>query len=73
MCGELQKAIKNSTPVSQMLDKMIAEIMLQYSNCNICEWFEDYDYEENNVSEYTSVGHVSDIIEIIDKYKAESE
>lgn len=57
----------------QVLDKIRAEIIEEFDNCNICEWFEDYDYDENNISEYIFVGHISDIIDIIDKYRAESE
>ena len=59
--------------VNDVLDKIRAEIIEKFGNCSICEWFEDYDYEENDISEYRSVGDISDIIEIIDKYKAESE
>jgi hypothetical protein len=56
-----------------ILDKIRAEIEEEYDNCYICEWYEDYDYEENDISEYRSVGNVSDILAIIDKYKLESE
>jgi hypothetical protein len=59
--------------VNDVLDKIRAEIIEKFGNCSICEWFEDYDYEENDISEYRSVGDISDIIEIINKYKAESE
>jgi len=52
-------------------DKMRAEIEEKYGGYDICEWFDDYDYEENDISEYRSVGNVSDILEIIDKYRAE--
>ena len=34
----------------------------------IREAFEDYDYEENDVSEYQSIGNINDIIAIIDKH-----
>lgn len=56
---------------NDVLDKIRAEIEEKYGNYNICEWFEDYDYEENDISEYQYVGDVSDILAIIDKYKAE--
>ena len=55
------------------LEKIRAEIEEKFGDYDICEWFEDYDYEETNISEYRSVGDVSDILAIIDKYKAESE
>ena len=68
-CDRLCKALDNE----DVLDKIRAEIIEKFENCSICEWFEDYDYEENDISEYRSVGDISDIIEIINKYKAESE
>ena len=52
-----------------VVDKIKAEIIEKFDNCNICEWFEDYDYDENDISEYRWVGHISDIIDIIDKYR----
>ena len=73
---EVNKAICNNLKALEqesVLDKIRAEIIEKFGNCSICEWFEDYDYEENNISEYQSVGDISNIIEIIDKYKAESE
>lgn len=54
-----------------LFDKIRDEIEEKYGGYDICEWFEDYDYEENNISEYRSVGDVSDILAIIDKYIAE--
>ena len=56
-----------------VLDKIRAEIEEKYGDYDICEWSEDYDYEENDISEYHQVGKVSDILTIIDEYKAESE
>jgi len=67
----MKKVIKQE--VNAVLDKIRAEIEEKYGNYDICEWFEDYDYEENDISEYRSVGDVSDILAIIDKYKAERE
>ena len=55
------------------LDKIRAEIETKYGQCDICEYFEDYDYEENDISEYRPIGDIADILQIIDKYKAESE
>ena len=54
-------------------DKVRAEIETKYGQCDICEYFEDYDYEENDISEYRPIGDIADILQIIDKYKAESE
>jgi hypothetical protein len=56
-----------------VLDKIRAEIESKYNNCDICEFFEDYDYEENDISEYRPIGDIADILEIIDKHKAETE
>ena len=56
-----------------VLDKIRAEIETKYGQCDICEYFEDYDYEENDISEYRPIGNIADILQIIDKYKAESE
>jgi hypothetical protein len=54
-----------------ILDSIKVEIESEYGNYDICEFDEDYDYEENNISEYTFVGSVAEILEIIDKYKVE--
>lgn len=56
-----------------VLDKIRAEIETKYGQCDICEYFENYDYEENDISEYRPIGNIADILQIIDKYKAESE
>ena len=63
----------NALKSKDVLDKIKAEIIEKFGNCNICDWFEDYDYEENDISEYRLVGDISDVIEIINKYKTESE
>lgn len=44
------------------------EIREAYDGCDICEYFEDYDYEENDISEYQFIGSVEDIIDIIEKH-----
>lgn len=51
-----------------VLDKIKEEIQAKYGNCDICEYFENYDYEENDISEYRVVGGIADILQIIDKY-----
>ena len=61
--------IRNGTP----LDKIKAEIETKYGHCDICEYFENYDYEENDISEYRPMGNIADILQIIDKYRTESE
>ena len=73
-------AIEAGTPLpkghngkNDVLDKIRAEIETKYGQCDICEYFEDYDYEENDISEYRPIGNIADILQIIDKYKTESE
>jgi len=52
-----------------ILEKIRAEIETKYGQCDICEYFEDYDYEENDISEYRPIGNIADILLIIDQYK----
>ena len=56
-----------------ILDKIRAEIETKYGQCDLCVYFVDYDYNENDISEYRPIGDIADILQIIDKYKAESE
>lgn len=65
----LLKAIKDGIP----LDEIRAEIEEKYGDYDICEWFENYDYEENDISEYRPIGNIADILQIIDGHKSESE
>ena len=67
------KALEQELIYYPLLDKIRAEIEEKYGDYDICEWCEEYDWEENDISEYRQVGKVSDILKIIDKYKAESE
>ena len=67
---EILKAYSDGA--SEVLDKIRAEIETKYGQCDICEYFEDYDYEENDISEYRAIGNIADILQIIDKYTAES-
>lgn len=67
------QTFREETENMNVLDKIKAEIEEEYGGYDICEWYEDYDYEENDISEYQSIGSISDILEIIDKYKEESE
>lgn len=57
----------------ELLGKIRAEISEEYGDYDICEWFNDYDYEENDISEYRQVGNMSDILKIIDKYRESEE
>jgi hypothetical protein len=67
----MEKVIKQE--VNAVLDKIRAEIETEYGQCDICEYFEDYDYEENDISEYRPIGNIADILQIIDNYKSGSE
>lgn len=62
----------DAVPMS-VIDEIKAEIEENYGHCDICEYFEDYDYEDNNISEYRYVANVKDILQIIDKYMKEGE
>lgn len=68
-----QEPCDNAISRQAVLDKIKTEISEKYNNCDICEWYEDYDYEENSISEYQSVGCIADILEIIDKHLKEVE
>ena len=43
----------------------------RYRDFDICEWQENYDWEENNISEYQSVASVNDFL--IDELKGETD
>ena len=43
----------------------------RYRDFDICEWQEDYDWDENNISEYHSVASVNDFL--IDELKGEED
>lgn len=42
-----------------------------YPGFAICEWFEDYDYDDNNISEYQFAANVDDFL--IDEAKGEEQ
>jgi hypothetical protein len=66
-------ALKTAIKSLEAWDKVIEEIKEQFDGCDICEWFEDYDYDENNISEYRYAGSVDDILDIIKKHFGEVE
>ena len=41
--------------------------LLEYKDYSICEWWEDYDWDENDISEYVYVASVDDFL--IDEVK----
>jgi len=48
-----------------MLTEIQLEIEEKYPKCDLCEYFVDYDYDENDISEYRSVGSITDITDLI--------
>lgn len=66
-------ALFTKEEVIAILTEIRLEIDIKYGHCDICEYFEDYDYEENDISEYRPIGDISDILQIIDKYKIKME
>lgn len=68
LCDVCAKAEKYDKMIN-VLQEIRQEIEQKYGCCDICEFYEDYDYEENDVSEYKYVGNIEDIFKIIDKYK----
>lgn len=65
---QLAEWLKELKAYRQATENIKSEIRETFGNSDICEWFEDYDYEENDVSEYQSIGSINDIIAIIDKH-----
>lgn len=45
--------------------------LAEYSGHAICEWFEDYDYDDNNISEYQFAANVDDFL--IDEVNGEEQ
>ena len=45
--------------------------LAEFSEMDICNWVEDYDYEENNISEYEFETSVNEFL--IDEINAETE
>lgn len=74
ICEESFKKMKRlEDEINAVLEKIRAEIETKYGQCDICEYFENYDYEENDISEYRPIGDIADILQIIDGHKSESE
>lgn len=67
-----EDTVEEGPEINEVLDKIRAEIETAYGSCDLCEW-DVYDYEDDDITEYKSVGDVADILKIIDKYKSESE
>ncbi len=68
MCDDVLKYLEQE---KHIWNKIIEEIKEQFDGCDICEWFEDYDWDENNISEYQYIGTLDDILDIIRKHLGE--
>ena len=64
--GEHAEFIKMAIHALEMQKKLA-----EYSGMDICQWVEDYDYDENNISEYEFETSVDDFL--IDKVNTETE
>ena len=63
---------KNIEAISIAIKALVMQKKLEeYKDFDICEWQEDYDWDENNISEYHSVASVNDFL--IDELKGEEE
>ena len=64
--GEHAEFIKMAIHALEMQKKLA-----KYSGMDICKWIEDYDYDEENISEYEFEASVDDFL--IDETNAETE
>ena len=64
--GEHAEFIKMAIHALEMQKKLA-----EYSGMDICNWVEDYDYDENNISEYEFETSVDDFL--IDEVNTETE
>lgn len=56
-------------PKTDVLDKIRAEIEEKYYECDICKWVEEKNEDDTDISDYSQVGTIQGILQIIDKYK----
>ena len=67
-----QSIAKNIEAIRTAIESLIMQKRLaEYRDFDICEWQENYDWEENNISEYQSVASVNDFL--IDELKGEDD
>lgn len=64
---KINKEVLEALEQEPVLDKIKAEIIEKYWDCNICKWKIDYK------PHYAIRGDINDILQILDKYKTESE
>jgi len=66
---DLEYFVIHGKPLNDTLQSARREIEEKYGSYAICEWFEDYDYEENDISEYRPTGDsINDILGVIDNH-----
>lgn len=75
-CEDCQYYSSDSSCENVVCDMAIRSLEMQkelaeFSGMDICEWIEDYDYEDNNISEYEYEATVDDFL--IDEAKEEAE
>ena len=67
----IYSCVRNASKVDaiplSIIEEIKAEIMEQFEGCDICRWDEDYDYEENDISEYKYIDSICSILKIIDE------
>lgn len=64
--GKHAEFIKMAIHALEMQEKLA-----EYSGMDICNWVEDYDYDENNISEYEFETSIDDFL--IDEVNTETE
>ena len=67
---DLDYVIKQKYIEREVLDKLRAEIETKYGRCTLVEYFVQYD---GICTGRKDIGDIADILQIIDKYKTESE
>ena len=60
------KPISEEDIIKPYLRKLKSKIKDKFGGLDICEYVDDYDWEENDISHYDSVGSVDEIIDMID-------
>lgn len=74
-CEDCQYYSSDSSCENEVCDIAIHSLEMQkklaeFSGMDICRWIEDYDYDENNISEYEYEANVDDFL-IIDETREE--
>lgn len=65
------EVVTEQVVIKPYLQKLKEEIEEKFGHCDICEYIDDYDWEENDISHYDSVGSITDILSMIDSILSE--